>query len=171
MSRWIGVDFGSQRIGLAVGDTDKRIATPLEQLSADKMSLVRIAEHIKSLVESYGAVGVVVGLPINADGSWGQQSEVVLDFAANLARLTGLDVRLWDERLSSFEADSRLKGRLTSKKKKRRQDSLAAAAILEDFLASDGPAAASRPEEIRKINRNRSSGIDRNFTDEDLPVD
>ena len=141
-----------------MGDTDKRIATPLEQLSAGKMSLARIAEHIKSLVESYGAVGVVVGLPINADGSRGQQSKVVLDFATNLARQTGLDVRLWDERLSSFEADLRLKGILTPKKKKRRQDSLAAAAILEDFLASDGPAAASRPEEIRKINRNRNRG-------------
>ena len=132
-----------------MGDTDKRIATPLEQLSAGKMSLARIAEHIKSLVESYGAVGVVVGLPINADGSWGQQSKVAIDFAANLAKQTGLDVRLWDERLSSFEADSRLKGRLTPKKRKRRQDSLAAAAILEDFLASNGPAVASRPEELR----------------------
>jgi len=150
MPRWIGIDFGTKRIGLAVGDTDERIISPLEQLQVDKMSLNQVAKYIKTLAKNYGAVGAVVGWPINVNGSRGEQSQLALRFAADLAERTGLDVRLWDERLTSFDADSRLRGQYTQGKRKQRQDSIAAMAILEDFFASDGPSNAQRPEELTK---------------------
>ena len=68
--------------------------------------------------------------------------------AARLAEATGLDVRLWDERLSSFAADESLAGMLTRKKKRARQDAVAATAILQDFLSRGGPDCARRPDEV-----------------------
>lgn len=144
MARWLGIDHGVKRIGVAVGDTVSRIASPVELLLAGSVDVpARIAE----LAEEYAAVGVVVGWPLNADGSEGRQSRLAQRFAATVVDRTHLDVRLWDERLSSFQADRQLQGRLTRKKKKRRHDALAAAVMLRDFLALDGPDSAPRPLE------------------------
>jgi putative Holliday junction resolvase len=82
------------------------------------------------------------------DGTEGPQGRTARTAAAELAAATGLDVRLWDERLSSFAADQALSGTMTSGKKKARQDAVAAAAILQDFLASDGPHSAPRPQDV-----------------------
>ncbi len=142
MTRWIGIDHGTKRIGVAVGDAEGRIATPLEILSAGDTNL---SERIKKIAAEYDAVGVVVGWPLLADDSEGPQARLARQFAADLAERIGLDVRLWDERLSSFQADERLKGEFTRKQKKRRHDAVAAATILEDFFTGNGPASASRP--------------------------
>ena len=64
-------------------------------------------------------------------------------------RRTGRDVRLWDETLSSFQADQKLKGQWTRRKRRRRQDAVAAAAFLEDFLAADGASTAPAAEQAR----------------------
>jgi len=144
MARWLGIDHGVKRIGVAVGDTVSRIASPVELLLA---GAVDVPARIAELAEEYAAVGVVVGWPLNADGSEGRQSRLAQRFAATVVDRTHLDVRLWDERLSSFQADRQLQGRLTRKKKKRRHDALAAAVMLGDFLALDGPDSAPRPPE------------------------
>lgn len=136
MARWLGIDHGGKRIGVAVGGAGESVTTPLEQLSADDPDL---SDRIVSLAAEYDATGIVVGWPVNADGSEGPQGALARAFAISLAEATGLDVRLWDERLSSFEADDRLKGSLTRTQKKRRQDSVAAAVFLADFLSADGP--------------------------------
>ena len=146
MTRWIGIDHGTKRIGVAVGDAEGRIATPLEVLSADDVGLV---ERIKKIAAEYDAVGVVVGWPLLADDSEGAQARLVRRFAADLAERTGLDVRLWDERLSSFQADEHLKGEFTIKQKEHRQDAVAAATILEDFFTGAGPTSAHRPGDSR----------------------
>ncbi len=145
MARWLGIDHGTRRVGIAVGDPEAPIVSPLEQAPA---ALGPLAERIRRLTVEYSAIGVVVGWPLNADGSEGRQGRLARRFAADLAEATGLDVRLWDERLSSFEADQRLKGAMTRKKKRRRHDALAAAAFLEDFLARGGPRSAPRPREL-----------------------
>ncbi len=145
MTRWIGIDHGTKRIGVAVGDAEGRIATPLEVLSASDVNFV---ERIKKTAAEYDAVGVVVGWPLLADDSEGPQARLARRFAANLAERTELDVRLWDERLSSFQADERLKGEFTRKQKKRRHDAVAAATILEDFFTGDGPASAHRAADL-----------------------
>ncbi len=146
MTRWIGIDHGTKRIGVAVGDAEGRIATPLEVVSAGD---VGFAERIKKIVAEYDAVGVVVGWPLLGDDSEGPQARLARRFAADLAEMTGLDVRLWDERLSSFQADERLKGEFTRKQKERRQDAVAAATILEDFFTGNGPTSAHRPGDSR----------------------
>ncbi|MHC4715493.1 MAG: Holliday junction resolvase RuvX [Planctomycetota bacterium] len=141
--RWLAVDHGARRIGLAVGDEATAIASPVEQVRArDADCLDRIAR----LARAYDVRGIVVGWPLLADGSEGPQGRTARRFAVALADATGMDVRIWDERLSSFAADQRLKGTLTRKRKKRRHDAVAAAAFLEDFLHADGPRNAPRPD-------------------------
>ncbi|MDY7011749.1 MAG: Holliday junction resolvase RuvX [Planctomycetota bacterium] len=142
MTRWIGIDYGAKRIGVAVGDADVRIVTPLAMLSAGDVDL---SERIKKIAVEYDAVGVVVGWPMLSDDSEGPQARLARQFASDLAERTGLDVRLWDERLSSFQADERLKGEFTRKQKRRRRDAVAAATILEDFFTGNGPTSAARP--------------------------
>lgn len=107
MARWLGIDHGTRRVGIAVGDTDTGIASPLEQLPTGMDALAR---RVCQLADAYEAAGAVVGWPVNADGSEGSQGRRARRFAAELAEATGMDVRLWDERLSSFEADDKLKG-------------------------------------------------------------
>ncbi|MCD6304226.1 MAG: Holliday junction resolvase RuvX, partial [Planctomycetes bacterium] len=80
----------------------------------------------------------------------GPQGRLAREFAAELAERTGLDVRLWDERLSSFAADEALAGLLTRKKRKARQDAVAAAEILRHFLAAGGPQTARRARDERR---------------------
>jgi putative holliday junction resolvase len=139
---WLAIDHGLKRLGVAVGDDQVRIATPVGQLLADDPDLI---SKIAEFVERYGAGGIVVGWPVNDDGSEGPQAKLARDFAARLAREVrpagpaALDVRLWDEHLSSFEADQRLAGQHTRAGKKRRQDSVAAAAFLQEFLNCEGP--------------------------------
>lgn len=139
MARWLGIDHGTRRLGIAVGDSSTGIGTPLDQLPAGGAVVV---DRIVRLAVDYSAAGVVVGWPLNADGTEGRQGKLARRFAAELGRATGLDVRLWDERLSSFEADNRLKRTMTRRQKKRRHDAVAAAVVLEDFLARGGPEAA-----------------------------
>ena len=140
MPRWLAIDHGAKRIGLAVGDTSGAIATPLSVLAAEPIAEV-IAE-IRRLAEQYQVAGIVVGLPLNMDGTEGPQAKAARDVATQLAEAIQLDVRMWDERLSSFEADATLAGKLTRKKKRARQDAVAAAVILQDFLSHDGPQSA-----------------------------
>jgi putative holliday junction resolvase len=100
--------------------------------------------RIAAVAREHGAAGVVVGDPLNMDGSAGPQTMLARDFAGRVAEATALDVRLWDERLTSFAADHALAGRLTRGKRKVRQDALAAAAMLQDFFDANGPDIASR---------------------------
>jgi putative Holliday junction resolvase len=143
MPRWLGLDHGSKRIGAAVGDSEQGVVSPVATLPAEPLedALRRVAE----LAGEYHAHGIVVGWPLNMDGSEGPQGKAARHVAATLAEMCDMDVRMWDERLSSFEADRRLAGRLTRKKRRAKQDALAAAVILEDFLRQDGPRRAPRP--------------------------
>jgi putative holliday junction resolvase len=135
--RWLAIDYGTKRIGVAIGNTDDGIASPIETVPAQP--LARAIDRIRELIAEYEVAGLVVGWPLNMDDSEGPQGKVSRDIAKTLAEATKLEVRLWDERLSSFAADQQLAGLLTRKKKKAIQDAVAAAAILHDFLAAGGP--------------------------------
>ena len=143
--RWLAVDHGHVRIGIASGDTTTGIAAPLTVLPAGPTA--RLAQEIARLATEHGAKGVVVGWPLNMDDTEGPQGKLVRQFALELAQATGLDVRLWDERLSSFQADQALAGQFTRNKRRARQDAVAAACILQDFLSCDGPDAAPTPDQ------------------------
>ncbi|NBB96398.1 MAG: Holliday junction resolvase RuvX [Planctomycetes bacterium] len=143
MTRWLAIDHGHKRIGVASGDTETRLAVPLTVL--DGRLPETAAEQIVKLVREHAAVGVVVGWPMNMDDSEGPQGVRARRFAADLQQRLSVDVRLWDERLSSFQADEALAGQWTRQKRRARQDAVAAAAFLQHFLDADGPATAPTP--------------------------
>lgn len=145
MSRWLGIDYGHKRIGIAVGDTGGAPAGPVCVIQA--APLEQALKQILELAEQYDVDGVVVGWPLNMDDSAGSQAHIARAVAGRLADMCQLDVRIWDERLSSFEADRLLAGKLTRAKRRARQDALAAAVMLGDFLAAGGPKVAARPGE------------------------
>jgi len=148
MSNWLGIDHGHKRIGLAIGDEADGLALPVTVIQAKPLE--QALAEIVALAGEYEAAGLVVGLPLNMDGTVGPQAILAKNFAVELAQATELDVRLWDERLSSFQADADLAGHLTRKKRRARQDAIAAAGFLRDFLAGDGPARAPRPADIKQ---------------------
>jgi len=137
--------MGSARIGLAAGESRTGIASPLEVIPAADWP--EAMKTIARVADAEGAGGIVVGWPLNMDDSEGPQGKHCRQRAVQLARHTGLDVRMWDERLSSFAADNALAGQLTRKKKKQWQDAVAAATILQDFFRADGPTVAVKPED------------------------
>lgn len=146
MSRWLGIDHGRKRVGIAVGSTEEGIASPVTVLPASPEK--SLLESIGRLADEYGVDGLVVGWPLNMDDTEGPQGLEARAFAVRLAEATGRDIRLWDERLSSFQADNALAGRLTRKKRKARQDALAASAFLGEFLQQNGPTTAPKPREV-----------------------
>jgi putative holliday junction resolvase len=146
MGFWLGLDHGSKRIGVAGGAASPGIASPMEMVPAQPEHLA--LERIVAVAREHEAAGIVVGLPLNMDGSAGPQAKLAQEFAGKVAAASGLDVRLWDERLTSFAADKALAGRMTRGKRKARQDALAAAALLQDFFDSQGPGRAARWDEV-----------------------
>jgi putative Holliday junction resolvase len=131
---------------MAGGDSLTGIASPLEVIATEPVEAS--IERIAQVARDYDAQGIVVGWPLNMDDSEGPQGKMARTLARILAAATGLDVRMWDERLSSFVADQAMAGQYTRKKKKARQDAVAAAAILQDFFNNGGPSAAPRVCEI-----------------------
>lgn len=131
--RYLAVDVGGKRTGLALGDTLTRMAMPVEVLHVPKGPA--LLDAIAKAVKSHAPDAIVMGLPLNMDGSEGPAVAQAREFAAEVRMRSGLEVHLQDERLTSFEADQRMArtGRTHGEKKELR-DALAAAALLEDFL-------------------------------------
>ena len=148
--RVLGVDFGQRRIGLAVSDPTGLLARPWRTVAAGASpdgSAAAIARLIAGAgeadLEDVGAI--VVGLPRRLNGGDTDQSGPARTFAATLGRLTGLPVHLQDERLSSYEADTRLAAHERDwRRRKAKLDAAAAAVILQDYL--DGARAPDRPD-------------------------
>ena len=129
--RYLAVDYGTKRTGLAVCDARETIASPLTVVQGCKDLIGRIKRIVAA--EEIGAV--VVGLPLNMDGTEGPQAKLVLAFARELGRQVPVPIHLQDERLSSFEAEQKLDEiGLTRGKRRERLDALAAADILQTFL-------------------------------------
>jgi len=138
MASYLGIDYGTKRIGLAVGDDVTQTASPVTTV-ASRQNTGRDAENIAAVATEYGVTALVVGLPLNMDSTEGPQAKLARAFGEALAKQTGLQVHYVDERLSSFTADDLLRpAELTRKKKKGVQDAVAAAVILQTFL-SEGP--------------------------------
>jgi len=129
--RYLAVDYGMKRTGLAVCDPAETMAFPYDVLQGRK-DLVR---QIGRVVASENVGAVVVGLPLNMDGSEGPQAKAARAFAGELKAALGVPVFLQDERLSSFAAEEKLAEIGLSKgSRRRRLDALAAAEILQAFL-------------------------------------
>ena len=129
----IGLDVGTKTIGIAVSDRNRQIATPRETIRRGKFG--PDAAHLLELARQERAAAVVVGLPINMDGSEGPRAQSTRAFARNLAGLTDLAIVFWDERLSSAAVERML---IEADRSRARRaeivDKLAAAYILQGAL-------------------------------------
>jgi len=148
----LGLDVGDRRIGVAVSDTAGLIATPLEVVH--RTSRVQDFRRIANLVREQQAAGLVVGHPLNDDGSAGPQARRIERYVAALAealRAEGLDVPIvfWDESFSTQRAEETiaLSGR-RSRQRRGHIDAVAAAVILQDYLDEQRPPAAPPEEDI-----------------------
>lgn len=132
--RYIGLDVGDRWIGLAMGDDQSHLATPIRTLRRSSRSTAPDVDEIARLYAREGAGAAIVGLPRNMDGSLGIQARRTLAFAARL-RAAGLVVDYCDERLSSAAAEDYVTGtRGRPLKRGERIDHVAAAIILQDYL-------------------------------------
>jgi putative holliday junction resolvase len=131
--RLLGLDLGTKTIGLALSDVMRRIATPLETIMRKKFSLD--AARLLELAKMHGAGGLVIGLPINLDGTEGPRAQSTRAFARNLGALTDLPMAFWDERLSTAAAERALLEADASRKRRAELiDKMAAAYILQGAL-------------------------------------
>ena len=129
--RYLAIDHGNKRTGLAICDADETIASPLAVLRERGTLAKRIAE----IIQTENVDAIVLGLPLNMDGSEGGQAKLVRKFAETLMARTDVPLHFQDERLSSFGAEEKLReAGMTRKKKAKRLDAIAAAEILTAFL-------------------------------------
>lgn len=131
--RVLGVDLGEKRVGLAISDPLRTIAMPLETVDREV-----IFPRLEQLIRKRHIVEIVVGLPLNMDGSRGEKAEAAERFAADLEDKSRLPVILWDERLTSVSAEKAIRelGEEPSRAKSS-VDKVSAALILEAYLRSN----------------------------------
>jgi len=135
--RIMGIDPGSRNIGIAICDENQKVATPLKTIERNKLEAV--IKEINSIINENNIKGIVVGNPINMDGTVGKSSQSASDFAKNLSKNITTPISMWDERLSS-EASFKITEKLgtSSSNRVRKLDQNAAAFILQgviDFLS------------------------------------
>ena len=128
-----GLDLGDKTIGVALSDLRRSVATPVEVIRREKFTLD--ATRLLALLTARGAVGIILGLPLNMDGSEGPRVQSTRAFARNLEKLTALPITFWDERLSTVAAERALLEADTSRKgRKEVIDKVAASYILQGAL-------------------------------------
>jgi putative Holliday junction resolvase len=129
----IGLDLGTKTIGVAASDPDRRLAAGVETVA--RKSFTADARRLLTLAAERSAVGFVLGLPINMDGTEGPRAQSTRAFARNFAKLTELPIALWDERLSTAAVERDLIAADVSRKKRAAViDQHAAAYILQGAL-------------------------------------
>ena len=134
--RFIGLDLGSKRIGVSICDEKQSIATPFKMIN--KTNAYELIEELKKIIDENSIGGIIIGNPVNMDGSMGRSAQSVNDVATNISKSINLPVILWDERLSTvgaFNLSSQLDVNVS--KRVKTIDQNAAAFILQgaiDFL-------------------------------------
>ena len=130
----VGLDPGEKTIGVAVSDVTRTVASPLETIQ--KVQFTKDAERLFKLMESRGAVGIIIGLPMNMDGTEGARAQSNRALARNLLRLKDLPIAFWDERLSTAAVTRVLIEEHDVNRKRRAEvvDKMAAAWILQGAL-------------------------------------
>ena len=106
-SRLLGIDPGKKNIGIAICDENKAVATPLKIIKKNKFQIW--LKEIQDIIKENDIKGVVIGNPINMDGSFGKSSHSARDFAKNLSKNITIPITLWDERLSTVGAFEMMK--------------------------------------------------------------
>ena len=136
-SRLLGIDPGVKNVGIAICDENKKVATPLKIIQKSKLQ--KLLKEINEIIEENHIKGIIIGNPINMDGSLGKSSQSASDFAKNISNNIAIPIALWDERLSSegsFKIMKVLETNVSNRVKK--LDKNAAAFILQgaiDYLS------------------------------------
>ena len=131
--RLIGLDLGSKRIGISICDEKQSIATPFKTINNTNIN--DLVSQLKEIISENNIKGIIIGNPINMDGSLGKSSQSVKDTGNNIAKLINIPICLWDERLSTvgaFNISSQLDVNAT--KKEKYIDQNAAAFILQGAI-------------------------------------
>ena len=134
--RLVGLDLGSKRIGVSISDEKQLIATPFKTIL--KTNTNELIDKLQEIINEYDIKGIIIGNPINMDGSLGRSAQSVNDVSANISNKIDIPVCLWDERLSTvgaFNLSSQLD--INVSKREKNIDQNAAAFILQgalDFL-------------------------------------
>ena len=136
MGKILGLDFGSKTVGVSMSDLTELIASSHSIIRREKEDKLRqTLAKIMELCVEYGITKIVLGMPFNIDGSQGARCEKTLEFKAMIERRTELEVILWDERLTTVEAEEimELQG-IPRNKWKEKVDMIAASVILQSYL-------------------------------------
>jgi len=130
----VGLDLGEKTIGVAVSDAGRMIASPLALIRRSKFT--KDAEALFSLMATRGAAGIVIGLPVNMDGTEGPRCQSSRAFARNILRMKDVPIAFWDERLSTEAVNRMLIGEADVSRARRAElvDKAAAAWILQGAL-------------------------------------
>ena len=148
--RTLAVDLGAKRVGLALSDEGGQFATPYDVLNVT--SLQQAADAVVNIIRKEGVRRLVVGLPVNMDGTMGPASRNAVQWASGVNEDVNLPLVFVDERLSSFDAEQRLIDRkrggekITRGRKKEMLDAVAAAGFLQEFLDGKLPMIEVAPE-------------------------
>ncbi len=135
--RILAIDHGSTRIGIAISDELKLIAQPLEFIPAEPFAA--FLDRLKSLLREKEVELVLVGMPRNMDGSYGPAALKVQEFIAVLKEAITVPIKIWDERLTSVQANRYLiEGNVRRDKRKEKVDKMAAAILLQSYLDAGG---------------------------------
>ena len=132
-ARLLGADLGTKTIGLALSDVERRIATPLETIRRTRFT--PDAQKLRAIVERFEVAGIVMGLPLNMDGTEGPRAQATRAFARNLDAIVPCPVAFWDERLSTLAVTRTLIDADASRSRRTALvDKMAAAYVLQGFL-------------------------------------
>ncbi len=133
-TRLLGLDLGDRTIGIALSDPGLTVASPVETIRRGKFT--RDAEALIAIIEARGVGGLVIGLPVNMDGTEGPRCQSTRQFAANLLEKIELPIGFWDERLSTAAVQRFLTDEADMTRKRRGEvvDKMAAAYILQGAL-------------------------------------
>ena len=138
MSKVLGVDYGEQRTGVAISDESRTIAFPRETLACPRVE--QAAAAVARIAEAEPVAEIVVGYPLNMNGTLGARTTRTDEFMAELAKRTAIPLKKWDERLSTKIAEAVLIKAGTSREKRRGVvDKLAAQVILQGYLDTTTP--------------------------------
>ena len=135
----LGIDLGTKTIGLAVSDLSLKIASPIKTLNRSKLK--KNLPEIAFIASEHGIGGIIVGMPINMDGTVSARAQATKDWAFSLVELLFVPIAFWDERLSTAAVEkAMIKADLSRKRRAKRIDSAAATYILQgalDFIQMD----------------------------------
>ena len=136
--RIMGLDYGSKTVGVAISDALLLTAQGIETIERkEENKLRRTLARIEALVKEYEVEKIVLGLPLNMNDTVGERAEKTLEFKSMLERRTGLEVILWDERLTTVEAEQILiESNVRREDRKKYIDKIAAGFILQGYLDS-----------------------------------